>query len=200
MITVKVFDQVTPTLKRISADMPKAASKGLNYIAYDSRDAFIKESFLDNFVLRKGWWKPGSPFGFNVAKSTPSNLTAIISTRAPWMMLHETGGNKLPQNKHIAIPTAQVRRTKRDLILKSQTPVGLGKRAFYLKTDEGDEVLAMNFGRGKSRITKVMYTLKSKTHIRPRLRFVKFVSDYAAKHSAGKMQKAMDDLLKSAAR
>ena len=108
--------------------------------------------------------------------------------------MQETGGNKVPRNKHIAIPTEQVRRTKGDLIVKSQRPFAL-KKAFHMKTDGGVDVLAMNFGRSKSRITKIMYTLKSKAHLWPRLRFKKSIEDYVKANAEKKLLKVISDLV-----
>lgn len=193
MLEIRLNDLVSPMLKSMIMNMPREVVKTLNYLAYDSRDSFIKSQLPDKFTLRKAWWKPGNQFGFNVQKATTANMTATIYTAAPWMSLHELGGNKLPRLEHIALPTEQVRRTKRDLIMKSQRPMAL-KKAFFLNTDDGGEVLAMNFGRGKNRITKVMYTLRHKTHVWPRLRFKKYIEQYVLANAESKLLRILDTL------
>lgn len=194
-MNIKIEDHVSPYLKKLIADLPKEVAKAINYLAYDARDEFLKNQLEKNFTLRKPWFKPGNAFGFNVTKATPDNTSATIFSRAPWMQMQETGGNKLPRRQHIALPTEQVRRSKKDLILKSQRPGALGAKLFHLKTDEGKDVLAMNFGRGKSRITKIMYTLRSKTHLWPRLKFKKSIEAYVKANAEKKLLKVIGDLL-----
>lgn len=168
-------------------------AKGLTDLADAARNDFIKD-LPSRFTLRTGWWKPRSKFGFNVQMAKKDNLKATIYTRATWMKLQEEGGTQQVSGKRLAIPTGEVRRTKRDLILKSQKPLALSK-AFPIRLKSGKSMLAIRIGRGKSKVLKFMYTLAPQAQIKPALRFhgsiTEFVEKYGRKYMEGGIEYAL---------
>ena len=81
--------------------------------------------------------------------ATKANPTVRVYTKAPWMQLQETGGIKQISGKRLAIPLVKkpgsrlgvqfgVKRTKKDLVMKSQKPQALGSKAFIIKGKKGD--------------------------------------------------------------
>ena len=146
-------------------------------------------------TLRTAWWKPGNQFGFNMKKATADRLVAEIYTRAPWMQLQESGGTKSPKGRHLAIPTTNVRRTKRDLISKPQRPQALGSKAFHIKTKAGAEMLAMRIGRGKNKGLRFMYVLSKQASVKPLLHFHEQISKFVMANANGYMIKAIDKLI-----
>ncbi len=161
-------------------ELPFAVAKGLTKTAQDVQ-AKVIAGLPSRFTLRTKWYQPNTPYGFKIEKATKTNLVAKVYTRAPWMQLQETGGVKQVSGKRLAVPFLErkgirpgvvfgVKRTKRDLIMKSQKPQALGSRAFIMKGKKGD-LLAMRTGRGKRSILRILYGLEPKANIKARLRF-----------------------------
>jgi hypothetical protein len=181
VISIKVdMKPVQEMIAKAGREMPFAIAKGLTKTAQDVQSKVI-EGLPNRFTLRTGWYKPNTPYGFKIEKATKQNMTAKVFTSAPFMQMQEEGGTKrLPSGKRIAVPFLEqqgrrpgvvygVKRTKRDLIMKSQKPRNLAK-AFTLKGRHGD-LLAMRQGRGKRSVLRIMYALEQVAQIKKRLGF-----------------------------
>lgn len=181
MIKIEVdMKPVQEMLTRAGREMPFAIAKGLTKTAQDVQAKVIAD-LPGKFTLRTGWYKPNTPYGFKIEKATKQNMTATVFTRAPFMQLQEEGGTKrMPSGKRIAVPFLEqqgrkpgviygVKRTKRDLIMKSQKPRNLAK-AFTIKGKHGD-LLAVRQGRGKRSVLRIMYALEQVAQIKKRLGF-----------------------------
>lgn len=168
MIDVEVdFAPVKSWLTSLySSQVPFATARALTVIAEEGRDAVVTE-LQGAFILRTTWWKQGGQFGFNRKAATKKDLVAEIFTRAPWMKIHETGGTKRPSGQHLALPTTNVRRTKRDIISKANRPANLKNTT---KVNRGG---ALTLTRNTTRTSTVMYILKNSATIRARLNFQK---------------------------
>lgn len=77
------------------------------------------------FTVRTNWDKPSNAMGIKVLPAAKTDLSAAVVTRADWLNLHEEGGDKTPSGNYIAVPTQNVRRTKRDIIRRTQRPKNL---------------------------------------------------------------------------
>jgi hypothetical protein len=143
-----------------------ALAATLTAVAKEAQAASIKEIERD-FTVRNTWDQPGNAMGIKALPATKDDLTSAVATKADWLIPHEEGTDKTPLRAggQLAIPTAAVRRTKRDIIQKSQRPRALGSKAFVLKTRNGP-VLALWQGRGKNRKLAVLYRLKARARIR----------------------------------
>lgn len=91
-----------------------------------------------SFQVRTDWDVRG-PLAVKVKPATKQDLSAWIGTgfEALEKFVEKENGVivDLPQGRYFAIPTSNVRRTKRDLIRKAQRPKALmGKRDFIIKT------------------------------------------------------------------
>jgi hypothetical protein len=117
----------------------------------------------ETFTVRNTWNKPSNAMGIKVLPASKDDLTAAVATRADW--LHEETRPKIPFGNYIAIPTKNVRRSKRDIIQKGQRPKRL-RRAFVLKTKHGTAMLFQRRGRGKRGELVAMYTLIPRALIR----------------------------------
>lgn len=151
--------------------------KGLTDCANGARDEVVR-GLPGKFSLRTAWWKPRTRYGFNVDKATKQNMQATIFTRAGWMEMQEEGGTKLPHKKHIAIPTNEVRRTKKELIRKGEKPRSLGNKAFKITTRQGDVLLANRTGKGKRSVLRILYNLVKRAKVEPRLHLFDTVREY----------------------
>lgn len=174
-------------------------AKGLTDLAGKARDEVVWD-LPNRFTLRTAWWRPGSRYGFNIQKATKQSLEASIYTRAPWMQLQEEGGTKVVSGKRIAVPTAQVRRTKRSLIPQSQKPANLGNKAFKVTTKSGNTMLATRVGKGKRSELKMLYSLVPRAQVPPRLHFHRTVTEFVNKHGAQYLLRGIEYALKTAKR
>lgn len=199
MINVKVSG--VPELKRYfealaKNQLPFATAKALTKTAQDVQAAVIAK-LPGQFTLRTQWYKPNTPFGFKVDRATKQNPIARVYTRAPWMQLQETGGVKAVAGKRLAVPTTQVRRTKRDLIPKNQRPRAIAM-AFPLQTKRGTTILAVRVGRGRKSILKLMYTLTPKANVPARLHFAETAGQVVDSKWRANFENAIDHALRTA--
>jgi len=126
------------------------------------------------FTLRTGWSRVG-PFAVRARPATKLNLEAWVGTAAEWLekFIRGPAGSvviRLPQGEFIAVPTSQVRRTKRDLIRATQRPKAIrGKRDFLVPLRHGRGfVLMQKQGRGKQQKNVALYVLVPRVKIKER--------------------------------
>lgn len=142
-----------------------ALASTLTAVAKEAQKEIIRD-VQSTFTVRGNWLTPSNKFGIKVRPAKKTNLVAEVGTAADWLTPHESGGTKLPSGKHIAIPTINVRRTKRQLIQKAQRPGALrGKRDVVIKTRSG-LTLFQRQGRGATARLVPLYRLEPKATIR----------------------------------
>jgi hypothetical protein len=134
-----------------------------------------KKALHEAFTIRTRWDEVG-PYAVKTqaAKKTDwPRPTAIVGTAADFIekFLRGPAGSieiKLPHGNFIAIPTTNVRRTKRDIIRAAQRPRNLrGKRDIVLPMRSGKGfVLFQEQGRGKSARRVALYLLVRQARIR----------------------------------
>jgi hypothetical protein len=151
-----------------------ALASALTLTAKQGQAASIK-AIEGAFTVRTTWLKPSNVFGVRVKPATKQNLVAWVGTAAEWLekFIKEPAGAivlKIPQGEFLAIPTPNVRRTKRDLIRATQRPRALrGKRDFLIPLRSGRGfLLAQHQGRGKNQRTVILYVLVKRARIRER--------------------------------
>ena len=83
------------------------------------------------FTVRGSWLREGGRFGVGITPASKENLVAIVESRAPWLEDHEEGAMRTPEGAHFAVPQKDIRRTKTQVIARSQRPKAL-KRAFKI--------------------------------------------------------------------
>jgi hypothetical protein len=150
----------------VAGQVTFALAATLTAVAKEASAASVKEIERD-FTVRNTWDQPGNAMGIKALPATKGDLSSAVATRADWLIPHEEGEDKTPRRAggNLAIPTVDVRRTKRDIIQRSQRPRALAGKAFVLKTRNGP-VLARWQGRGKNRRLVVLYRLKPRARIR----------------------------------
>lgn len=168
MFNVKVTNKAD--LRKIAKNIRFGTAVGLTRTAQDGQDASIS-SIEKTFTTRTNWYKKGNKFGVKIQAAKRDNLTAAVKTSAPWLPMHETGGTKRPKNKFLAIPTTNVRRTKRQLIAPSQKPLALkSKRTFIINTSKG-KILFQRKGKGRRGLLTALYAFEPKARIRKQSTF-----------------------------
>lgn len=139
-----------------------ALASALTAVAKEAQAASIAD-IEETFTVRNTWDQPSNAMGIKALPASRDDLTAAVATRADW--LHEETRPKLPFGNYLAIPTKNVRRSKRDIIQKGQRPKNL-RRAFIIKTRNGTAMLFQRRGKGKRSEIVAMYKLVPRALIR----------------------------------
>lgn len=181
------------------AQIAKVAALALTKTAQDAQTA-VTDALPKNFTIRTPWWKKSSKFGIKVkpAEKSDATPTAEVGTNADWLALHEEGGTKkrTGSGKNLAIPTRQVRRTKRNIIQKGSKPRKL-KHSFIAKTDKGNEMLFQRKGRGKKEQIIPMFLLQPTGKIKERDTVIEPAVKAIAKSIHRNFYIAMDRVIKT---
>jgi hypothetical protein len=127
------------------------------------------------FTIRTRWDVVG-PYAVKVqaAKKDDNPIVALVGTGADFIekFIREPEGStvlKLPQGEFIAIPTTNVRRTKRDLIRAAQRPRALrGKGDFVIPLKNGTLGLFQRQGRKGQKKAVLLYRLVKRARIKER--------------------------------
>ena len=157
--------------KAVAEQLPFATSQALNDMGYKVRDA-TRSQMPTRFTIRRPWVVNQVDV---LEKATKANLSVTIGPKptAPFLDLQELGGVKLPHGNYVAIPTSLVRRTKTQLISKSDRPAQLGDKVF-VEQYNGHYWLALKGGkgaqqRGSNRNLRFLYLLAPRADVKPRL-------------------------------
>jgi hypothetical protein len=155
--------EVLLKIQNIGKQLPFALSKAINSTAEKIRTNTLQgaKAVLN---IRGSWSNPRTKFGFNVKPSTKANLTAEIYTKADWMVMQEDGGIKTAKGL-IAVPTSEVRRSKKDIITKGNRPK-MAKGAFKVTMKDGKQFIAKRAGKGKNKRLVVLYWLEKQANIK----------------------------------
>jgi hypothetical protein len=158
-MSIEVSDNIKK-LFNLDKQIIFAAAQSLTQVAKESQTAVIAD-IEHTFTTRGKWYLPSNKFGIRVKPARKTDLTAEVKTAADWLALHETGGTKTPQGQHLAVPTDNVRRTKRQIITRSQRPRNL-KRSFVIQTAHGPVL----FQRKNKKTIVALYDLEPRVKIK----------------------------------
>jgi hypothetical protein len=156
-----------PTAAKLMKEILIGASKGINKTATEAQQS-VQKAYRQNFTIRNQFLERG-PLAIQVKRSNAlkGDMTAEVRTRADFLPIHETGGIKTPRGHRLAIPTENVKRTKRDIIQKSQRPRALrAKGSFIINTRKGTEFIVRRVGRGKNQRLQFLYNLTARARIK----------------------------------
>ncbi len=169
-VDIQGLDATKTNLSSLAKQIPFATALALTRTAKEVQREEIAH-IRTAFTVRGSWLREGGRFGVGIIPASKENLAAVIESRAPWLEVHEEGTTRTPEGAHFAIPQKDIRRTKTQVIARSQRPKAL-KRAFMIETKKGVPLLLQRVGRGKRSILRVMYQLTGQARIDPRLRFM----------------------------
>lgn len=156
--------------KQIRFAIASACTKGAKAV-----QAANKRAIRSAFTVRTNWDERG-PYAVKVqaAKKDDNPVVAMVGTGADFIekFIREPEGStvlKLPQGEFIAIPTTNVRRTKRDLIRAAQRPRALrGKDDFVVPFKNGTLGLFIRKGRKGQKKSVLLYRLVKRARIKER--------------------------------
>jgi len=126
----------------------------------------VKQAMPSRFTIRRSWVIQG----IRMDKATKDNLTATVYSRDKFMGLQEVGGPKSPLRNYIAVPTRATKRTKTDMVRKSDRPKALGDKVEVVEVN-GNKFLALKKARkGRSgNELRLLYLLVPRPRIQERL-------------------------------
>lgn len=208
-------ERTAARLDQVSArQLPFATARALTMTAADAQKQ-IRAEMPNKFTIRRPWVLQG----VRTERATKQNLTAWVYHKDAYMPRQETGGTKVGKpgggnfssddlpvasgrrvrkvSGRVAVPTQNVLRTKRELIRKSDTPQGLGTKAFVIEGRNGTQLLARRFAKGKRAGLRVLYVLKPRTYIKPRWGFADTVERVARTRFYTNLQTALEQAMQS---
>jgi hypothetical protein len=156
------FKEINSFIGSFPKQLNYGSSVGLNKLAEHIRESELAGA-KHSLTLRGRWYEPRSRFGFNVGYAKKNDLNATVYTRADWLVLHTEGGIKTGRGR-IAIPTAEVKRSNRDMITRAKRPRNI-KDSFVIHTAKGDAI-AVRKGRGKRSRLVILYWLQKQAKIK----------------------------------
>lgn len=147
------------SIKAVAKQLNFATASALTKTAKDAQAAAIA-SLKTEFDIRTDWLEPSRKLGIRIKPAKKSDLTAEVKTAADFLEKFEEGTQKIPRKRYLAIPTANVRRNKRDIITKANRPKALrGKRTFLVETQRGLVLFQRKF-KGKRTKIVPLYVLR----------------------------------------
>lgn len=141
-----------------------ATARALTQTAYEVQGE-VRRNMPGRFTLRRNWIVQG----IRVEAATKQQLVATVYSRDKFMGLQEAGGTKSPLRNYIAVPTRAVRRTKSELIKKSERPAALGDKVHVVEVN-GNKFLALKKSRrGQAGDLRLLYLLVPRARLQQRL-------------------------------
>jgi len=163
---------VIQSLAGLEGQMRFATSKALNDTANDAQKA-IQDSLASRFTLRRpDFMKRTIKRDRGTDFATKEKLEAIVRVDPQRDLLakFEDGGVKTPTNgRAIAIPTENVRRTKAQIIARTQRPRALVAAG---KAYSAGGRLLLKLKQGAQAVSRVAYIFARTVRIEKRLHFV----------------------------
>lgn len=161
----------TKRLTNIRRQIPFATSKAINATAWDVRQEIVQNTYPKSF--------PDSPSrdrfpaaAFRVKNSNKRFLQASVYDRfqTDYLNLHVTGGIKRPKSgRRLAIPTKNVKKTKRGRSTAATSPQGLLSKKGYITKTGGVSAIV----KPTRRQVRYFYFLHDKARIEKRFPFYK---------------------------
>jgi hypothetical protein len=168
--TVKIKGMDPSTMDK---QMTFAVASSLTFVAKEAQTAIIKE-IEGAFTVRTNWDKQSNALGVKVKPATKTNLASMVGTAAAFLEKFVQGPDNsiiinTPRGQFFAVPTTNVRRTKRDIVSAIQRPQRLrGKRDFVIPMRSGKGyLLYQRPARGKAKPV-LLYILTPRAKIRER--------------------------------
>lgn len=148
-MSVQILEK--PNWPKLLKNVKFGIAVGLTKTAKDGQKA-SQDAIRSTFTVRGNWWQQSNKFGIRITPAKRDELVAEVKTAADWLAIHETGGRKEPRGRNLAVPTDNVKRSKRQIIVKAQRPRNL-KDAFVLNTRKGPVIFRRMFMNAKGRTT-----------------------------------------------
>jgi hypothetical protein len=199
MIKYSVQTDIEAALRKLSSiaeaqQFRFATAKALTQTAVDVQKE-VRKNMPSRFIIRRQWVING----IMIERATKANLEASVYSRDKFMGLQEFGGQKGPLRNYLAIPTSMVRRTKTDIIAKSDRPGALGDKVSIIDFN-GHKWLALKKPRKGANGAKLrlLYLLIPRAQIKKRLGLELDGMRVAKANFATNLQSALEQAMRTA--
>jgi len=193
-IQVKGVDELVRNLRDLGVNrIPNYVARALTEIANQAQDAMIQNA-QSNLVVRGSWLTKGTKFGINRKAATKNDLTATVSTIAPWLIEQETKTIITPRKAgSLAVPFIWQRGSR---LAVTKSPKRLSD-TIKLKGKFGNEIIYQRQGSGRLASLVPLFILRKQTPEKQRVYLVntatEMVNKIAVPVMAGMVQQAIQE-------
>lgn len=182
MIQIKVdASEALTYLQRVSQQAPFAVSLALNRVANHAQSA-VRDGIKRTYTLRREQYVLNTVKINREDRARKDKLDTIlrIDPERDLLAKFEEGGTKTARDgRNIAIPTDNIRRTKKDIVQRSQRPRALldskgASKGKVFKTPAG---IFQRIGSRGASVVRALYLLRSIVRVRPTLNFKRNATD-----------------------
>ena len=159
-IQVKGVDELVKNLRDLGVNrIPNYVARALTEIANQAQDAMIGNA-RSMLTIRGNWLVKGYKYGINRKQANKNDLTAEVSTAAPWLIEQETKTIITPRKaSSLAMPKIWQRGSR---LAVTRSPKNL-KNTFKLKSKYGNEIIYQRQGSGRLAHLVPLFVLRKKT-------------------------------------
>lgn len=191
--------RMASNLDKARSQIPFAASRELNSLAFDVRDT-VRESMPRNFTIRRPWVVNQMQVR---ERATKRRLEATVGTSQSGKFLakHEEPTTRVALGRFVAIPTRAVKRTKTAQIRKADRPASLGSKATVVDYN-GNKWLALTKSRkwaqGSPSKSRLLYLLEPRVEIDERLQLHEQGKSVVNNKGSQRLKEAVEYALRTA--
>ena len=193
-IQVKGVDELVRNLRDLGVNrIPNYVARALTEIANQTQDAMIGNA-RSMLTVRGSWLTKGYKYGINRKAATKSDLTAVVSTTAPWLIEQETKTIITPRKAaSLAVPFIWQRGSR---LAVTKSPKNISN-TIKLKSKFGNEIIYQRRGSGRLSTLVPLFILRKQTPEPQRVHLVKTATERVNKIAtpvmAGMVQQAIQE-------
>jgi hypothetical protein len=193
-IQVKGVDELVRNLRDLGVNrIPNYVARALTEIANQTQNAMISNA-QSNLTVRGSWLTKGTKYGINRKAATKNDLTAVVSTTAPWLIEQETKTIITPRKAaSLAVPFIWQRGSR---LAVTKSPKNI-LNTIKLKSKFGNEIIYQRQGSGRLATLVPLFILRKQTPEPQRVHLVKTATEMVNKIAkpviAGMIQQAIQE-------
>jgi len=130
-VQIDGMDDLARSLDAMPDQLRFAQAMTLTRLAQDGQ-ASVRASLPEKFIIRRQAWAEG---GIVITPATKTNLQSEVADRNSYMVLQESGGEKIPYKQYLAIPLAGARATPSALIRPDDMPAAVMARGGFIRSN-----------------------------------------------------------------
>ncbi len=193
-IQVKGVDELVRNLQDLGVNrIPNYVARALTRIADQAQDAMIRNA-QSNLTVRGNWLTKGYRHGINRKAATKNDMTAVVSTTAPWLIEQETKTILTPRKASALAMPRIWQRGSRLAITKSPKYI---PNTIKLKSKFGNEIIYQRQGKGRLASLVPLFILRKQTPEKQRVHLVitatEMINKIATPVMAGMVQQAIQE-------
>jgi len=192
-VQVKGIDELSRNLRDLGVNrIPNYVARALTEIANQAQDAMIGNA-RSMLTVRGNWLVKGYKYGINRKQAYKNDLTAEVSTAAPWLIEQETKTVITPRKaSSLAMPMIWQPGSR---LAVTRSPKYL-KNTIKLKSKFGNEIIYQRQGSGRLASLVPLFILRKQTPEPQRIHLIDTAVDTINKVSTPVMAGMLDQAIK----